>query len=107
MVNLFIAVFVIGFIFGGNVFAQTDSLNMKRLPSWNERSRAILQTKKISAAELERCGVAVRQPTLPQDLLLTKMNWTLTGASQVFGKATVGSEGESGTMKFFKVVRQN
>ncbi len=71
IVNLFVAAFVTGFIFGGNVFAQPDWLDMTPLPSWNERKRAILQTKKISAAELKRCAVVVRQPTLPQDKLLT------------------------------------
>jgi heat shock protein HslJ len=68
---------------------------MKPLPSWNERSRAILQTKKISPAELKRCAVAVRQPSLPQDQLLTKMNWTLVGAAHVFGKTTVVSAAEA------------
>lgn len=87
--NLFIASFVIGFIFGGNVFAQSDWLDMKPLPSWNSRSRAILQTAKISNDELKRCSVVVRQPTLPQDFLLTKMNWTLVGAAQIHGKTTV------------------
>ncbi len=80
---------------GVDVLAQSDWLDMKPLPSWNERSRAILQTKKISSAELKRCAVMVRQPTLPQDFLLTKMNWTLTGAAQVYGKTTVVSTAEA------------
>ena len=93
--NLFVAVFVIGFIFVGNVLGQSDWLDMKPLPSWNSRSRAILQTNKISRDELKRCGIVVRQPTLPQDFLLTKMNWTLVGAAQVYGKTTVVSTAEA------------
>ncbi len=94
-VNLFVAVLVVGFIFGGNVFAQSDWLDMKPLPSWNSRSRAILQTSKISRDELKRCSVVIRQPSLPQDFLLTKMNWTLVGAAQVYGKTTVISAAEA------------
>lgn len=76
--------------FGFNVFAQTGQwLDMKPLPNWNSRKRVILETKKMSAPELKRCSAAVRQPTLPQDFLLTKMNWTLTGAAQVFGNTAV------------------
>ena len=89
IINLFVAAFVSGFIFGGGVFAQSVWLDMNPLPSWNARSRAILQTKKISADELKRCGVTIRQPSLPQDFLLTKMNWTLVGAAQIHGKTTV------------------
>jgi heat shock protein HslJ len=95
VVNLFVAAFVIGFIFGGNALAQSDWLDMKPLPSWNSRSRAILQTNKISRDELKRCGGGVRQPSLPQDFLLTKMNWTLVGAAQVYGKTTVVSTAEA------------
>ena len=95
VVNLFVAAFVIGFVFGGNALAQPDWLDMKPLPSWNSRSRAILQTNKISRDELKRCGVVVRQPSLPQDFLLTKMNWTLVGAAQVYGKTTVVSTAEA------------
>jgi len=95
IVILLVAAFVIGFIFGGNVFAQSDWLDMKPLPSWNSRSRAILQTNKISKDELKRCGIVVRQPTLPVDFLLTKMNWTLVGAAQVYGKTTVVSAAEA------------
>ncbi len=80
---------------GVNVLAQSEWLDIKPLPGWNERSRAILQTKKISSAELKRCAVAVRQPSLPQDFLLTKMNWTLVGAAQVYGKTTVVSAAEA------------
>ncbi len=84
IVLLFVSAFVVVFIFGGNVLAQSDWLNMKPLPSWNSRSRAILQTKKISAAELKRCAVAVRQPTLPQDFLLTKNELDAYGRSAGF-----------------------
>ncbi len=83
------AIFAFILSFGVQVFAQSDWLDQNPLPSWNSRSRAILETKKISPAELKRCNVAVRQPTLPADFLLTKMNWTLVGAAQVFGKTTV------------------
>jgi len=89
-----IAAFGVVFIFGSNAFGQSDWLDMKPLPSWNERKRAILQTKKISSAELKRCAVVVRQPTLPQDQLLTKMGWTLTGAAHVFGNTTVVTASE-------------
>lgn len=76
--------------FGFNAFAQTSQwLDMKPLPNWNSRKRVILETKKMSASELKRCSAAVRQPSLPQDFLLTKMNWTLTGAAQVFGNTAV------------------
>ncbi len=95
IINLFVTAFVIGFIFGGNIFAQSDWLDMKPLPSWNSRSRAILQTSKIPMGELKRCSVVVRQPTLPADFLLTKMNWTLVGAAQVYGKTTVVSTAEA------------
>ena len=89
IINLFVAAFVIGFILSGSVFAQSDWLDMSPLPNWNARSRAISQTKKISADELKRCPVTIRQPSLPQDFLLTKMNWTLVGAAQVHGKTTI------------------
>lgn len=76
--------------FGFDAFAQTSQwLDMKPLPNWNSRKRVILETKKMAAAELKRCSTSVRQPSLPQDFLLTKMNWTLTGAAQVFGNTAV------------------
>lgn len=76
--------------FSFNALAQTSQwLDMKPLPNWNSRKRVILETKKMSASELKRCSVSVRQPSLPQDFLLTKMNWTLTGAAQVFGNTAV------------------
>ena len=78
-----------------NVFAQSVWLDLKPLPSWNERKRAILETRKISPAELKRCAVVVRQPTLPQDFQLTKMNWTLVGAAHVFGKTTIITTAEA------------
>ncbi len=89
------AIFAFVLLFGVQVFAQSDWLDQNPLPSWNERKRAILQTKKISPAELKRCAVAVRQPTLPQDRLLTKMGWTLTGAAHVFGQTTVVTTAEA------------
>lgn len=78
-----------------NTFAQSIWLDLKPLPSWNERKRTILETKKISPAELKRCAVVVRQPTLPQDFLLTKMGWTLVGAAHVFGKTTIITTAEA------------
>jgi hypothetical protein len=89
ILNLFIVLFAIAFMYSSNVLAQPDWLDMNPLPNWNNRSRAIMQTKKISADELKRCAVTIRQPSLPQDFLLTRMNWTLVGAAQVHGKTTV------------------
>jgi heat shock protein HslJ len=90
-----LATFAVILSCGFDALGQSDWLDMKPLPSWNERKRAILQTKKISSAELKRCAVVVRQPTLPQDKLLTKMGWTLTGAAQVFGNTTVVTAAEA------------
>lgn len=84
------AVLTFIFLSGVQAFAQKYVwLDDQPLPSWNSRSREILQTKKISPAELKRCAVTVRPPMLAQDKLLTKMNWTLVGAAHVFGKTTV------------------
>lgn len=89
-IKFIIAVCLAVLPFSFNAFGQTSQwLDMKPLPSWNSRKRVILETKKISAAELKRCSTSVRQPSLPQDFLLTKMNWTLTGAAQVFGNTAV------------------
>ena len=88
--QLIFAVCLMVLPFSFSAFAQTSRwLDMKPLPNWNSRKRVILETKKMSAAELKRCSVAIRQPSLPQDFLLTKMNWTLTGAAQVFGNTAV------------------
>ncbi len=94
-IKFLLATFAVVLSCGFDAFAQSDWLDMKPLPSWNERKRAILQTKKISSAELKRCAVVVRQPTLPQDKLLTKMGWTLTGAAHVFGNTTVVTVAEA------------
>lgn len=94
-IKFIIAVCAVILPLGLNTFAQSDWLDMKPLPSWNERKRAILETKKISPAELKRCAVVVRQPTLPQDFLLTKMGWTLVGAAHVFGKTTIITTAEA------------
>ncbi len=88
-INFLAAVLAFIFLSGSSAFAQNIWLDQNPLPGWNERSRAILETKKISPAELKRCAVVVRQPTLAQDRLLTKMNWTLVGAAQVYGRTTV------------------
>ncbi|MBA3357618.1 MAG: META domain-containing protein [Pyrinomonadaceae bacterium] len=66
--------------------SQYSWLDDKPLPSWSERSREILQTKKIAQSELARCRTVIRPATLPVDRLLTKYNWTLVGDAQVFGK---------------------
>lgn len=68
--------------------AQSVWLDMNPIPNWSARSRTVLQTKRISPSELRRCAVAVRQPTLPQDRLLTNNGWTLVGAAQVYGRTT-------------------
>lgn len=80
---------------GGAVSAQSDWLDMKPLPNWNPRSRAILETEKMSAATLGQCGKFVRQPTLAADKQLAKYGWTLVGAAQVYGKTTVVSVADS------------
>lgn len=72
-----------------HIFGQSDWLDIKPLPNWNSRSRAILQTEKMSSGELAQCGKFVRQPTLAADKLLAKYGWTLVGAAQVYGKTTV------------------
>lgn len=88
-IKFVIAVLAVGLPLVSNVFAQSFWLDQNPLPNWNEKSRAILQTKKISNVELKRCGSVVRQPTLPADLLLAKMGWTLVGAAHVHGKTTI------------------
>lgn len=89
-IKFIFAVFLAILPFSFNALAQTSQwLDMKPLPNWNSRKRVILETKKISNAELKRCSTSVRQPTLSQDFLLTKMNWTLTGAAQVFGNTAI------------------
>ena len=88
-INFSAAILAFIYLSGSSAFAQNIWLDQNPLPGWNERSRAILETKKISPAELKRCGAVVRQPTLAQDRLLTKMNWTLVGAAQIYGRTTV------------------
>lgn len=86
------------FLCGAQAFAQSGAgvwLDQQPLPSWNSRKRAILETKKVSGAELRRCAAVVRQPTLAQDFLLTKMNWTLTGAAHVFGRTAIVTVAEA------------
>ncbi len=91
---LLIVLATIVFSFTINAGAQSEWLDMNPLPSWNERSRAILQTKKITSDELKRCAVVVRKPSLPQDFLWTKMGWTLVNAAQIYGDTTVVSTAE-------------
>ncbi|MCA1636857.1 MAG: LppP/LprE family lipoprotein [Acidobacteria bacterium] len=88
-IKFLITMLAVGLPLVSNAFAQNLWLDQKPLPNWNERSRTILQTRKISNSELKRCSVGVRQPTLPADLLLAKMGWTLVGAAQIHGKTTV------------------
>ncbi|MEO6588400.1 MAG: META domain-containing protein [Pyrinomonadaceae bacterium] len=89
-IKFILAIFAAILPFSFNAFGQASQwLDMKPLPSWNSRKRVILETKKISNAELKRCSVAVRQPTLPQDFLLTSKGWTLVNAAQVFGKTAI------------------
>lgn len=75
--------------------AQSAWLDLKPLPNWNERKRAILETKRIASSELKRCAVAVRRPTLPPDLILTRQGWTLVGAAQVWGRTTMVTVAEA------------
>ncbi|MEO7539093.1 MAG: LppP/LprE family lipoprotein [Pyrinomonadaceae bacterium] len=77
-----------GFLFTGLAAAQYKWLDAKPMPSWSERSREILQTKKISNGEFKRCGMVVRPATLAVDKILAKQGWTLVGDAQIFGKAT-------------------
>ncbi len=90
IINILIFAFV-AMSLSSNAFAQSDWLDMKPLPNWNSRSRAILQTKKMPSGELVQCGKFVRQPTLAADKLLAKSGWTLVGPAQVYGKTTVVS----------------
>ena len=89
-IKLLCAAFALIFSISDYAAAQSkyNWLDAKPLPSWNERSRAILQTEKIAQAELTRCRGSIRPVTLPVDSLLTKYNWTLVGDAQVFGKTT-------------------
>ncbi|MCA1574605.1 MAG: META domain-containing protein [Acidobacteria bacterium] len=89
-IRLLGAAFAVVLTFSVHVVAQSQYswLDDKPLPSWSERSRAILQTEKIGQSELARCRNVIRPATLPVDRLLTKYNWTLVGDAQVFGRAT-------------------
>lgn len=87
--NLLMAAFAVGFLFSGDTSAQSDWLDMRPLPNWNSRSRAILQTKKIPPDVMARCGRSARPATLPADRLLARYGWTLVGPAQVFGRTTV------------------
>ncbi|CAN5521417.1 hypothetical protein BH20ACI3_BH20ACI3_09530 [soil metagenome] len=89
-IRLLGAAFVVVLTFSVHAVGQSQYswLDDKPLPSWSERSRAILQTKKIAQPELTRCRNIIRPATLPVDRLLTKYNWTLVGDAQVFGKST-------------------
>ena len=80
----------ITFLLTLQIAAQTPYkwLDAQPLPSWSERSRAILQTEKISSGELIRCRSVIRPASLPVDRLLTNYNWTLVGDAQVFGQTT-------------------
>ena len=92
-VSLLVAAFAVLLSFNVHAGAQSSYswLDAKPLPNWNSRSRAILQTGKMPAGELARCGKFVRQPTLASDKLLAKYGWTLVGPAQVYGKTTIVS----------------
>jgi len=89
-ISFSVATIAIVLAFSVHAIAQSQYswLDDKPLPSWSERSRAILETKKISSAELTRCRNVVRPATLPVDRLLSTYNWTLVGDAQVFGRTT-------------------
>lgn len=88
IVGILIGTFIVGFLFAGLAAGQYKWLDAKPMPSWSERSREILQTKKISNGELKRCGMVVRPATLAVDKILAKQGWTLVGDAQIFGKVT-------------------
>ncbi len=92
-VSLLVAAFAVLLSFNVHAGAQSSYswLDAKPMPNWNSRSRAILQTGKMPAGELARCGKFVRQPTLAADKLLAKYGWTLVGPAQVYGKTTIVS----------------
>lgn len=91
IVGLFVATFTVVLSLGLNAAAQSSWLDQKPLPNWNERSRAILRTERMSQANLAQCRNFVRRASLPADRLLTQNGWTLVGPAQVFGKTTVVS----------------
>jgi len=88
IIGALISAFMAGFMFTGLVAAQYRWLDDKPLPSWSERSRAILQTKKISTSELRRCGMVIRPATLAVDKILAIQGWSLVGEAQIFGRTT-------------------
>ncbi len=100
-------------VFLGVNYAAAQSsyswLDDKPLPSWNSRSRAILEAEKMSAGDLAQCRKFVRQPTLAADKSLAKFGWTLVGAAQVYGSTTVvswavGFDGQCRPRKFQTLV---
>ncbi len=88
-IKFIIVMLVAGLSLVSNTFAQSSWLDRNSFQNWNKKTIAISQTKKIAKNELQRCAAAVRQPTLPVDVLLADMGWTLVGAAQVYGKTTV------------------
>ncbi|MEP6923012.1 MAG: META domain-containing protein [Pyrinomonadaceae bacterium] len=93
--KLLLAIFAVVLSFSTHTVAQSDWLDMKTLPNWNSRSRAILQTKKMRQSDLNRCRNFVRTASLPADQLLTRNGWTLVGPAQVFGRTTVVTVADS------------
>jgi heat shock protein HslJ len=81
------------------VFAQNSIwLDQNPLPGWNERSRAIPQTRKMAAGDLTRCAKVVRQPALDAERQLARSGWTLVEPAQASGRATLvtGAQGFDG-----------
>lgn len=97
------------FFLNAHAMGQSQWLDQQPLPNWNSRSRTILRTEKMSAATVGQCRSQVRQPTLPQDLLLTRNNWTLVGPAYVYGRTAVitvaeGFDGMCRPLKFDTLV---
>lgn len=86
--------FAVIFVFIGvasEVSAQKSWLDGATIQNWNRSLNTIPKTKKTSRAELQRCASFVREPSLPEDLLLTNSGHTLIGAAQVYGATTLVS----------------
>lgn len=110
-VSLLVAAFAVILSFNIHAAAQSSYswLDDKPLPSWNSRSRAILEAEKMPASEIAQCRKFVRQPTLAADKALAKFGWTLVGPAQVYGNTTVvswavGFDGQCRPRKFQTLV---
>ena len=110
-VSLLVAAFAVILSFNIHAAAQSSYswLDDKPLPSWNSRSRAILEAEKMPASEIAQCRKFVRQPTSAADKALAKFGWTLVGPAQVYGNTTVvswavGFDGQCRPRKFQTLV---